>query len=110
VKTRYQDSALFVASGDYRHIGLHTWQWLGAGPLPEDAFGLAEATVVLPHRAALRQIEAKLAAGMLGNATHVIETANMLILVDAHFLAPLAQAFCDARNRLASSPCGILST
>lgn len=61
LKTAYQNSALFIAAGDYHHhIGLNTWQSLGSSPLPADAYGLAEGTIQLPDAAALAQVQARL--------------------------------------------------
>jgi catechol 2,3-dioxygenase len=42
-------SALFVAAGGYHHhLGLNTWESLGAAPAPEDVYGLDAYEIVLP--------------------------------------------------------------
>lgn len=63
VQTAYQNSALFLAAGGYHHhIGLNTWQSLGAAAPPPDAYGLAEVAIRLPDTAVLTPICARLAA------------------------------------------------
>jgi catechol 2,3-dioxygenase len=51
VRARYGREAAFLAVGDYHHhVGLNTWQSLGAGPPPQGAPGLERFTVALPGR------------------------------------------------------------
>lgn len=61
IKTTYQQSALFVAAGDYHHhFGLNTWHSLGAAPLPANGYGLAEIEIWLNGRSALKQLSTRL--------------------------------------------------
>jgi catechol 2,3-dioxygenase len=49
--------ALFVSAGGYHHhLGLNTWQSLGAGPPPPGAIGLRSFEVVLPDDAELERV------------------------------------------------------
>ncbi|MDQ0157645.1 VOC family protein [Robertmurraya andreesenii] len=49
VVTRYGGQALFISSGKYHHhIGLNTWNGVGAPPPPENSVGLESFTLVLP--------------------------------------------------------------
>ncbi|MDP1546761.1 MAG: VOC family protein [Anaerolineales bacterium] len=59
----------FVSAGGYHHhIGLNTWQGVGAPPPPPDAVGLRHFTVDFPNQTALDEIIARVdAAGMPGN-------------------------------------------
>ncbi|MGA7398359.1 MAG: VOC family protein [Solirubrobacterales bacterium] len=51
---RYGNSAAFVSAGGYHHhIGLNTWQSLGAGPAPKGTAGLFHLAVLYPTRASL---------------------------------------------------------
>jgi catechol 2,3-dioxygenase len=65
LKARYGAQAAFIAAGDYHHhIGLNTWESLGAPPPPAFATGLYHHAILYPTRAALadalrRLIEAK---------------------------------------------------
>lgn len=85
VKTRYQDSALFLAAGDYHHhIGLNTWQSRGAPPLPADGYGMAEFVIESADAAAHRQRLASLNAANCaltpdGPATLVHDPSGNLI-------------------------------
>ncbi len=56
----------FVSAGGYHHhIGFNTWAGKGAAPSPPDALGLRYFTVVLPSRADLEKLEARVRqAGM----------------------------------------------
>ena len=48
--TGYGDSAAFLSAGGYHHhIGLNTWNGIGAPPSPPDSVGLREFTVHLPN-------------------------------------------------------------
>jgi catechol 2,3-dioxygenase len=52
--------ALFVSAGGYHHhIGLNTWQSLGAGPPPPGAIGLRAFDVVLPDTDELERVLAR---------------------------------------------------
>lgn len=63
IKTAYQQSALFVAAGDYHHhLGLNTWHSLAAAPMPADGYGLAETEIWLNGRSAQQQVAARLKA------------------------------------------------
>lgn len=49
VVTRYGNQALFISSGKYHHhIGLNTWNGIGAPPSPKNSVGLESFTLVLP--------------------------------------------------------------
>jgi catechol 2,3-dioxygenase len=51
---RYGHSAAFLSAGGYHHhIGLNTWQSLGAPPPPEHTTGLFHTAILYPTRAAL---------------------------------------------------------
>ncbi|WP_314000866.1 VOC family protein [uncultured Paenibacillus sp.] len=56
--------AQFGAAGGYHHhFGLNIWAGAGAGPAPDNATGIAYATVILPDRAALDALLANLRSG-----------------------------------------------
>lgn len=61
----------FVSAGGYHHhIGLNTWQGEGAPPPPVDALGLRHFSVILPDRASLDEVAARVqAAGIPANQT-----------------------------------------
>jgi len=47
----------FVSAGGYHHhIGLNTWQGVGAPPPPEGALGLRHFTVILPSQSSLAEV------------------------------------------------------
>ncbi len=51
----------FVSAGGYHHhVGLNTWQGEGAPPPPPDALGLRHFQVLLPDRAELERVVARL--------------------------------------------------
>ncbi|RYX81917.1 glyoxalase [bacterium] len=51
---RFGSSAAFISAGGYHHhIGLNTWESLGASPPPPHTTGLYHLAVVYPTRAAL---------------------------------------------------------
>jgi catechol 2,3-dioxygenase len=57
VTARSYPGALFVSAGGYHHhIGLNTWQSLGAAPVAPDGVGLRSFEVVLPDAAALARV------------------------------------------------------
>jgi len=54
VTQRLGDSAAFLSAGGYHHhVGLNTWDSLGAGPAPRRAAGLYHVAFLYPTRAAL---------------------------------------------------------
>lgn len=60
VKTVHQDSALFVAAGDYHHhLGLNTWQSQGQATRPPEAYGLGDFAIVLPNTAVYNRLRTK---------------------------------------------------
>src|SRR5690606_477288 len=60
---RFGPSALFVSAGGYHHhIGLNTWQGVGAPPPPPDAAGLRRFAVRLPDAAALEALLSRVRA------------------------------------------------
>jgi catechol 2,3-dioxygenase len=62
---RYQMA--FVSAGGYHHhIGLNTWQGVGAPPPPEDALGLRYFSIVLPNQETLDAVLERVAfAGLV---------------------------------------------
>jgi catechol 2,3-dioxygenase len=53
---RYGDGAAFLAAGDYHHhIGLNTWDSLGATPPPAGHTGLYHSAFLYPDKVALAQ-------------------------------------------------------
>jgi catechol 2,3-dioxygenase len=61
--TTYRDQAAFISAGGYHHhIGLNTWESLGASPPPPGTTGLYHLAILYPTRAeladALRRVEA----------------------------------------------------
>jgi catechol 2,3-dioxygenase len=82
VKTRFGDSAAFLAAGDYHHhIGLNTWESLGGKPPAPGSTGLYHAAFVYPTRAALGDALRRLmAAGIQldGAADHGVSEALYL--------------------------------
>ena len=59
----YGPSALFVSAGGYHHhVGLNTWQGVGAPPPPADATGLRLFEIVLPNRDEIERLRAQLEA------------------------------------------------
>jgi catechol 2,3-dioxygenase len=61
----------FVSAGGYHHhIGLNTWQGVGAPPPPADAVGLRHFTVDFPNQSALDEVVARVEkAGISYNQT-----------------------------------------
>ena len=48
---RFRDSAAFLAAGEYHHhLGLNTWESLGAGPPPHHSTGLYHVAIRYPTR------------------------------------------------------------
>ncbi|QLQ05024.1 MAG: hypothetical protein HZY76_02215 [Anaerolineae bacterium] len=61
---RFAPSALFVAAGGYHHhLGMNTWNSLGAPPTPPDAVGLRHLTIQLPDEAACARGTTRAGAG-----------------------------------------------
>ena len=82
VTMRYGHGAAFLAAGDYHHhIGLNTWESLGATPPPAGHTGLYHLAFVYPDRAALAEVLARVdAAGITldGAADHGVSEAVYL--------------------------------
>jgi len=63
---RFGDSAAFLSAGGYHHhIGLNTWESLGASPPPRHSTGLFHTAILYPDRATL------------GNALHRLIKAGI---------------------------------
>jgi len=79
---RYGSGAAFVAAGGYHHhIGLNTWESLGAGPPPRESTGLYHVAILYPTRAALADaLRRVLAAGIRldGASDHGVSEALYL--------------------------------
>jgi catechol 2,3-dioxygenase len=57
VTQRYGKQAAFLAAGGYHHhIGLNTWESLGASPPPPGHTGLYHSAFLFPDRKALAQV------------------------------------------------------
>ena len=82
VTMRYGTGTAFLAAGDYHHhIGLNTWESLGAAPPPAGHTGLYHSAFVYPDRKALAQVLARVdAAGITldGAADHGVSEAVYL--------------------------------
>jgi catechol 2,3-dioxygenase len=82
VTQRYGRGAVFLAAGDYHHhIGLNTWDSLGATPPPAGHTGLYHTAFLYPDRKSLAQVVARvLAAGLPldGAADHGVSEAVYL--------------------------------
>ena len=76
--TRYGTEAAFISAGGYHHhLGLNTWQGVGAPPPPADAVGLRYFTIDLPNQEAYDEVVARVdAAGIPSNQTE----AGLLLL------------------------------
>lgn len=63
---RYRDSAAFLAAGEYHHhLGLNTWESLGAAPPPPGHPGLHHLAIRYPSRGDLAEaVRRVLAAGV----------------------------------------------
>lgn len=54
VTQRYGDGAVFLSAGGYHHhIGLNTWESLGAPPAPRRSAGLYHTAILYPNRSEL---------------------------------------------------------
>lgn len=60
---RYGDMASFLAVGGYHHhLGINTWQGVGATPPPENSIGLRQYVITLPNQAELNAVVDRLTA------------------------------------------------
>lgn len=79
---RYGTGAAFLAAGDYHHhIGLNTWESLGATPPPAGHTGLYHAAFLYPDRKALAKVLVRLARASIpldGAADHGVSEAVYL--------------------------------
>jgi len=82
VMQRYGPQAAFLSAGGYHHhIGLNTWESLGAPPAPRRAPGLYHTAILYPDRAALGAAVARvIRAGvpLTGAADHGVSEAVYL--------------------------------
>jgi catechol 2,3-dioxygenase len=82
VKARYGTEAAFIAAGDYHHhIGLNTWESLGAPPPPRHSTGLFHTAILYPTRAALADALRRLIAAKIpldGASDHGVSEALYL--------------------------------
>jgi catechol 2,3-dioxygenase len=80
--TRYGDQAAFLSAGGYHHhIGLNTWESLGATPPPPGHTGLYHTAFLYPDRKSLAQVlKSVLDAGIEidGAADHGVSEAIYL--------------------------------
>ena len=79
---RYGSHAAFLAAGDYHHhIGLNTWESLGAAPPPVGHTGLYHSAFLYPNRQALAEVLARVVAAGIpidGAADHGVSEAIYL--------------------------------
>ena len=79
---RYYDSAAFLAAGDYHHhLGLNTWESLGASPPPPQHTGLHHLAIRYPTRTDLAvAVRRVLAAGVVlsGASDHGVSVSVYL--------------------------------
>lgn len=79
---RYGEGAAFVSAGGYHHhIGLNTWESLGAAPPPRHATGLYHLAILYPTRAALADALRRLGAAGIrldGASDHGVSEALYL--------------------------------
>lgn len=82
VTQRYGSGAAFLAAGDYHHhIGLNTWDSLGATPPPPGHTGLYHSAFLYPDRASLGAAIARVQAAGIpldGAADHGVSEAVYL--------------------------------
>ena len=80
---RYRNSAAFLAAGGYHHhLGLNTWESLGAGPPPPRHTGLYHVAILYPTRTDLAvAVRRVLAAGigLQGASDHGVSISIYLI-------------------------------
>lgn len=110
VKQRFPSGAAFLAAGDYHHhIGLNTWESLGATPPPPGRTGLYHTAILYPTRVDLADALARVdAAGVPldGAADHGVSEALYLRDpdengVELYWDKPRADWPVDAEGRLA---------
>ncbi len=66
LKQRFDDSAAFLAAGDYHHhIALNTWESLGGGAPAAGSTGLYHLAILYPTRALLAEALHRLIAGRI---------------------------------------------
>ena len=79
---RYGGEAAFISAGGYHHhIGLNTWESLGAAPPPRHSTGLYHLAILYPTRAALGDALRRLAAAAIaldGASDHGVSEALYL--------------------------------
>ncbi len=82
VTQRTGSGAAFLAAGDYHHhIGLNTWESLGAAPPPAGHTGLYHSAFLYPDRKALAEVLARIVAAGIpidGAADHGVSEAIYL--------------------------------
>jgi catechol 2,3-dioxygenase len=82
LKARYGKQAAFIAAGDYHHhIGLNTWESLGAPPPPPHTTGLYHHAILYPTRPALADALRRLIAAKIpldGASDHGVSEALYL--------------------------------
>ncbi|WP_373456660.1 VOC family protein [Loktanella sp. Alg231-35] len=82
VTQRAGSGAAFLAAGDYHHhIGLNTWESLGAAPPPAGHTGLYHSAFLYPDRKALADVFARVVAAGIpidGAADHGVSEAIYL--------------------------------
>ncbi len=82
VTQRAGNGAAFLAAGDYHHhIGLNTWESLGATPPPPGHTGLYHSAFLYPDRMALSQVLRRITAAGIpldGAADHGVSEAVYL--------------------------------
>ena len=82
VQQRWGESAAFLgAQGYHHHIGLNTWESLGAAPPPPGHTGLYHCAFLYPSRAALGRVLARIIAAEIpidGAADHGVSEAIYL--------------------------------
>lgn len=79
VVNRYGGQALFISTGRYHHhIGLNTWNGVGAPAPPANSTGLHEYTLVYPDRATIEQVANRLN----GLGASVSESDGVVFAVD----------------------------
>lgn len=82
VQQRWGASAAFLgAQGYHHHIGLNTWESLGAAPPPPGHTGLYHSAFLYPSRAALGRVLARIIAAEIpldGAADHGVSEAIYL--------------------------------
>ncbi|UAY55855.1 VOC family protein [Arachidicoccus terrestris] len=79
---RYGTQAAFLSAGGYHHhIGLNTWESLGAPPAPQYGVGLFHTAIVYPERRDLASIYSRLMEAnypLTGAADHGVSEALYL--------------------------------